>query len=69
MLHSLEPKLEHMPIVHLDFDLFQVGHKYLPDDEAFLGLPFVADSWGASGIYFMPRRANSQLVFGSVAHR
>jgi len=47
----------------------QVGHKHLPDDEDFLGLPFVADFYGPSGIYFMPRRANRQLVFGSVAHR
>jgi len=47
----------------------QVGHKHLPDDEDFLGLPFVADFYGPSGIYFMPRRANKQLVFGSVAHR
>ena len=47
----------------------QVGHKALPDDEKFLSLPFVADGWGESGIYFMPRRGNKQLVFGSVAHR
>jgi len=47
----------------------QVGHKSLPDDEDLLGLPFVADFWGASGIYFMPRRQNKQLVFGSIAHR
>merc|ERR1711871_1456587 len=47
----------------------QVGHKNLPDDEDYLGLPFVADCYGASGIYFMPRRANRQLVFGSVDHR
>jgi len=47
----------------------QVGHKTLPDDEDLLSLPFVADFWGNSGIYFMPRRANKQLVFGSVAHR
>ena len=43
----------------------QVGHKALPDDEDLLSLPFVADS----DIYFMPRRKNKQLVFGSVAHR
>ena len=43
----------------------QVGHKALPDDEDLLSLPFVADS----DIYFMPRRHNKQLVFGSVAHR
>ena len=47
----------------------QVGHKTLPDDEKYLSLPFVADGWGESGIYFMPRRGNKQLVFGSVAHR
>jgi len=47
----------------------QVGHKGLPDDEDLLSLPFVADFWGASGIYFMPRRQNKQLVFGSIAHR
>jgi len=45
----------------------QVGHKWIPDE--YLDLPFVADGWGPSGIYFMPRRANNQLVFGSVAHR
>lgn len=44
-----------------------VGHKNV--DGPFLDLPFVADGWGASGIYFMPRRQNKQLVFGSVAHR
>jgi len=44
-----------------------VGHKHVEGD--FLDLPFVADSWGNSGIYFMPRRQNNQLVFGSVAHR
>lgn len=32
----------------------------------FLRLPFVADGWGASGIYFMPREASGELVFGSV---
>lgn len=47
----------------------QVGHKTLPDDEDLLSLPFVADFWGNSGIYFMPRRQNKQLVFGSIAHR
>ena len=47
----------------------QVGHNALPDDEKFLSLPFVADGWGESGIYFMPRRENKQLIFGSVAHR
>ena len=47
----------------------QVGHKELPEDEDYLGLPFVADCWGASGIYFMPRRSNNQLVFGSIDHR
>merc|ERR1711871_1813439 len=35
----------------------------------FLRLPFVADGWGASGIYFMPREASGELVFGSVDHR
>ena len=45
----------------------QVGHKWIPDE--FCDLPFVADGWGPSGIYFMPRARNNQLVFGSVAHR
>lgn len=45
----------------------QVGHKWIPDE--FCKLPFVADGWGPSGIYFMPRAANNQLVFGSVDHR
>ena len=45
----------------------QVGHKWIPDE--FCDLPFVADGWGPSGIYFMPRAGNNQLVFGSVAHR
>jgi len=45
----------------------QVGHKWVPD--SYCNLPFVADGWGPSGIYFMPRAANNQLVFGSVAHR
>ena len=45
----------------------QVGHKWIPDE--YCSLPFVADGWGPSGIYFMPRAANNQLVFGSVAHR
>jgi len=45
----------------------QVGHKWVPDE--FCSLPFVADGYGPSGIYFMPRAANNQLVFGSVAHR
>lgn len=44
-----------------------VGHKHI--EGQYLDLPFVADGWGNSGIYFMPRRQNSQLVFGSVAHR
>jgi len=47
----------------------QVGHMSLPEDEDLLSLPFVADFWGNSGVYFMPRRANKQLVFGSIAHR
>ena len=42
----------------------QVGHKWVPD--SYCNLPFVADGWGPSGIYFMPRAANNQLVFGSV---
>lgn len=45
----------------------QVGHKHVEGD--FLDLPFVADSWGNSGVYFMPRKQNKQLVFGSIAHR
>ena len=45
----------------------QVGHKYISDE--YCSLPFVADGWGDSGIYFMPRAGNNQLVFGSVAHR
>lgn len=45
----------------------QVGHKYVDDE--FCNLPFVADGWGPSGIYFMPRAANNQLVFGSVRYR
>ena len=44
-----------------------MGHKWIPDE--YCSLPFVADGWGPSGIYFMPRAANNQLVFGSVAHR
>jgi len=46
----------------------QVGHVNI-DTEEMLRLPFTADGHGESGIYFMPRRANKQLVFGSVAHR
>lgn len=42
----------------------QVAHKYIPDE--YCELPFTADSWGPSGIYFMPRRQNKQLIFGSV---
>eukprot|EP00670_Eutreptiella_braarudii_P006371 CAMPEP_0174284734 /NCGR_PEP_ID=MMETSP0809-20121228/6478_1 /TAXON_ID=73025 ORGANISM="Eutreptiella gymnastica-like, Strain CCMP1594" /NCGR_SAMPLE_ID=MMETSP0809 /ASSEMBLY_ACC=CAM_ASM_000658 /LENGTH=405 /DNA_ID=CAMNT_0015380349 /DNA_START=199 /DNA_END=1416 /DNA_ORIENTATION=+ len=45
----------------------QVGHKMIPKE--YHNLPFTADGWGASGIYFMPRAANGQLIFGSVAHR
>lgn len=45
----------------------QVAHKHVPDE--YLDLPFTADAWGPSGIYFMPRRQNKQLVFGSVDHR
>lgn len=47
----------------------QVGHKPLPDDKDLLNLPFVADCWGGSGIYFMPRRQSKQLVFGSIDHK
>jgi len=46
----------------------QVGHINIEAEEH-LSLPFTADAHGASGIYFMPRRANKQLVFGSVDHR
>jgi glycine/D-amino acid oxidase-like deaminating enzyme len=46
----------------------QVGHVSI-ETEDLLSLPFTADGHGASGIYFMPRRANKQLVFGSVDHR
>ena len=46
----------------------QVAH--LPiESEDILELPFTADCHGESGIYFMPRRANKQLVFGSIDHR
>ena len=45
----------------------QVAHKRVPEE--YWDLPFTADQWGASGIYFMPRRHNGQMVFGSVAHR
>jgi len=45
----------------------QVAHKQLPDE--YLDLPFTADCWGDSGVYFMPRRQNNQMVFGSIAHR
>lgn len=46
----------------------QVGHINIEAEEH-LCLPFTADAHGASGIYFMPRRTNKQLVFGSVDHR
>ena len=46
----------------------QVGHVNI-DSEDLLSLPFTADCHGASGVYFMPRRANKQLVFGSIDHR
>ena len=46
----------------------QVGHIALEKEEH-LALPFTADCYGASGIYYMPRRANKQLVFGSIDHR
>lgn len=42
----------------------QVAHKWIPDE--YCGLPFVADGWGPSGIYFMPRAKNNQLVIGSI---
>jgi glycine/D-amino acid oxidase-like deaminating enzyme len=45
----------------------QVAHKYVPEE--YWNLPFVADAFGNSGIYFMPRRANGQMVFGSIANR
>jgi len=45
----------------------QVAHKCI--DGEYLNMPFTADNWGPSGIYFMPRKANNQLVFGSVDHR
>jgi len=46
----------------------QVGHVNI-ETEDLLSLPFTADHYGASGVYFMPRRANKQLVFGSIDHR
>mmetsp|Transcript_10013 Transcript_10013/g.24753 ORF Transcript_10013/g.24753 Transcript_10013/m.24753 type:complete len:221 (+) Transcript_10013:1-663(+) len=46
----------------------QVAHMSIKEEQH-LSLPFIADSYGASGIYCMPRRANKQLVFGSVDHR
>ena len=46
----------------------QVGHVNI-ETEDLLSLPFLADSYGASGVYCMPRRANKQLVFGSIDHR
>jgi sarcosine oxidase subunit beta len=46
----------------------QVGHVNI-ETEDLLSLPFTADAYGASGVYFMPRRANKQLVFGSIDHR
>ena len=45
----------------------QVAHKHIQGE--YLDMPFTADGWGPSGIYFMPRKANSQLVFGSLDHR
>jgi hypothetical protein len=39
------------------------------DSDELLRLPFVADTYGASGIYFMPRRESGQLIFGSVDRR
>jgi len=46
----------------------QVGHVSI-ETEDLLKLPFTADQYGASGVYFMPRVANKQLVFGSIDHR
>jgi leucine dehydrogenase len=46
----------------------QVGHVNV-ESEDLLNLPFTADQYGNSGVYFMPRRANKQLVFGSIDHR
>jgi len=46
----------------------QVGHVNI-ETEDLLSMPFTADAYGASGVYFMPRRANKQLVFGSIDHR
>jgi glycine/D-amino acid oxidase-like deaminating enzyme len=46
----------------------QVGHVNI-ESEDLLNLPFTADQYGNSGVYFMPRRANKQLVFGSIDHR
>ena len=45
----------------------QVGHVNI-ETEDLLSMPFTADSYGASGVCFMPRRANKQLVFGSIDH-
>jgi len=48
----------------------QVGHRHVPEE--YLSLPFVGDGWGnpdVGGIYFMPRVANKQLLFGSIAPR
>jgi sarcosine oxidase subunit beta len=46
----------------------QVGHVNIQTEDL-LSMPFTADAYGASGVYFMPRRANNQLVFGSIDHR
>ena len=67
LLLTLTTTLTPTPTLTLTLTLIQVGHKYVPDE--FCSLPFVADGYGPSGIYFMPRAANNQLVFGSVAHR
>lgn len=45
----------------------QVAHKRVPEE--YLSLPFTADAWGPSGIYFVPRKASKQLLFGSIAQR
>ena len=45
----------------------QVAHLRIPSSmPEIASLPFVADAWGPSGIYFMPRAANGQLVLGSI---
>lgn len=62
-------KLTEKAGVKIPFELnptrIQVAHKYIEGD--FNDLPFVADC--DSGIYFMPRKQNNQLVIGSIAHK